>query len=381
MKKIYYLFCLILIGQAAQAQDLDKEKLLDLYQNQRYAEAATYLQRIYPPNTNDVKALTQIAYCNMMAGNLPNAESNYLKINELQPNSLPVLFSLASINTKRGNNFKATSYLKQLISLDSTSFNAFKRLADLTDSVENKVLYLKKANQLNANDADVAYDLAIQYRNLKLYEPAYKVLKIAIAADTGNFILQQALLPIANQLKKYNEVVSTGLKLLANGADANVIKDVGSAYYFLNDYQKCLKYYKILEAMDAQNEAILYFMSISYRELKNYEMAATYAKKTIEEGISPNVALYYSLLAGIYEEKQQYTTALNAYQKGLTFSNYTSIYYRMALLYDLKLNRTKDAIKYYNLYLKNKPNTKVEANQITYTIDRIAELTKPKPKL
>jgi len=379
--KNLFLVLIILIGQVAKAQDvtLDKEKLLELYQNQRYADAASYLQSIYPANTTDVKALSQIAYCNMMAGNLPSAEKNYLTINEVQPNTVPVLFSLASINAKRGNNQKAAGYLLQIIGLDSTSFNAYKRLADLTDSVENKVLYLKKANQLNATDADVAYDLAIQYRNLKQYDPAYKVLKIAIAADTGNFILQQALLPIANQLKKYNEVITIGLKLLANGADANVIKDVGSAYYFLNDYKQCLKYYKILEAMDAQNEAILYFMSISYRELKNYEMAATYAKKTIDEGISPNVALYYSLLAGIYEEKQQYTTALNAYQKGLTFSNYNSIYYRMALLYDLKLNRTKDAIKYYNLYLKSKPNAKVEANQITYTKDRIVELTKPKP--
>eukprot|EP00388_Colpodella_angusta_P008374 GDKJ01022941.1.p1 GENE.GDKJ01022941.1~~GDKJ01022941.1.p1 ORF type:complete len:381 (+),score=9.55 GDKJ01022941.1:140-1282(+) len=379
--KNLFLVLIILIGQVAKAQDvtLDKEKLLELYQNQRYADAASYLQSIYPANTTDVKALSQIAYCNMMAGNLPSAEKNYLTINEVQPNTVPVLFSLASINAKRGNNQKAAGYLLQIIGLDSTSFNAYKRLADLTDSVENKVLYLKKANQLNATDADVAYDLAIQYRNLKQYDPAYKVLKIAIAADTGNFILQQALLPIANQLKKYNEVITIGLKLLANGADANVIKDVGSAYYFLNDYKQCLKYYKILEAMDAQNEAILYFMSISYRELKNYEMAATYAKKTIDEGISPNVALYYSLLAGIYEEKQHYTTALNAYQKGLTFSNYNSIYYRMALLYDLKLNRTKDAIKYYNLYLKSKPNAKVEANQITYTKDRIVELTKPKP--
>lgn len=378
--KNFILVCLLLASQAliAQTTNLDKEKLLEFYQNQRYAEAAAYLQSIYPSNTTDVKALSQIAYCNMMAGNLPHAEKNYLAINELQPNTLPVLFSLATINAKRGNNPKATTYLLQVIGLDSTSFNAYKRLANLTDSVESKVLYLQKANQLNANDADVAYDLAIQYRNLKQYEPAYKVLKIAIAADTGNFILQQALLPIANQLKKYNEVITVGLKLLANGTDANVIKDVGSAYYYLNEYQKCLKYYKILEAMDAQNEAILYFMSISYRELKNYEMAATYAKKTIAEGISPNVALYYSLLAGIYEEKQQYTTAINAYQKGLTFSNYNSIYYRMALLYDLKLNRFKDAIKYYNLYLKSKPNAKVEANQIAYTKNRIAELTKPK---
>lgn len=31
--------------------------------------------------------------------------------------------------------------------------------------------------------------------------------------------------------------------------------------------------------MAMQNESILYYMSISYRELKNYDMATAYAKK------------------------------------------------------------------------------------------------------
>lgn len=379
MKKLLLLLAAILIFQFTKAQTsvLDNEKLLDYYQTQRYGEAAQYLQSIYPENTQDVKALSQIAYCYLMAGRLPDAEKNYLKINTLQPNTLSVLFNLASINSRRGNKSAAQLYLLNIVELDSTNFKVYKNLADLTDSVKLKLGYLQKANKLNPTDPDIAFDLAFEYKNLKNYEPAYLALSNAIAADTGNFILQRAQLPIANELKKYKEVIEVGEKLLRNGADGNVLKDVGKAYFALKNYKKCIELYKLLEDMDLQNETILYYMSISYRELKNYDMAATYAKKTVEEGISPNIPLYYSLLGGIYEEKNQHTNAITAYKKGLTFGQYKTIHYRLALVYDFKLNQPKTALTYYNQYLKSKPDAS-EKSQIEYSKTRVTEITQPK---
>lgn len=378
MKKLFILIFVLASCQILNAQTaIDREKLLDFYQTQRYADAAKYLQSIYPEDTQDVKALSQIAYCYMMSGKLPDAEKSYLKINQLQPNTLPVLFSLANINTRRGNNLTATSYLLDIVKLDSTNFNAYKQLANLTDSVKLKVVYLKKANKLNATEADVAYDLALQYKGLKLYEPAYQVLQNAIAADTSNFTLLKAQLPIANELKKYKEVIAVGEKLLQNGGDANVVKDVGKAYFSLKNYQKCIALYKLLESMGMQNESILYYMSISYRELKNYELAATYAKKTIEEGISINTAQYYALLGGIYEERNQNTNASTAYKKGLTFSANSSIYYRLGLLYDFKFKQPKTALGYYNQYIKSKPKAS-EEEQVEYAKTRIETIAQPK---
>lgn len=379
MKKLLFALLFVFIYQFSFAQTpvLDKEKLLEFYQTQRYADAAQYLQSIYPADTKDLKALSQIAYCYMMSGKLPEAEKSYLKIDSLQPHTLSVLFSLANINSRRGNEFAAKFYLFDIIKLDSANFNAYKQLANYTDSIKLKIVYLKKANTLNATEPDVAYDLAIAYKNLKLFEPAYQTLKIAIAADTANLFLQQALLPIANELKKYAEVINIGEKLLKNGADGNVVKDVGKAYFYLKNYQKCIFYYNLLEKMDLQNESILYFMSLSYRELKNYNLAAKYAKMTIEEGISKNTSAYYLLLGGIYETNQQFINALNAYKKGLTFNSNSTIYYSLGLLYDLRLKQNKNALTYYNLYLKSKPDAD-EKQQVVYVKARITEITGPK---
>ncbi|WP_343533025.1 hypothetical protein [Pedobacter sp.] len=376
MKSIYISFVFLWVATFCNAQQvvLDKEKLLEFYQNQRYAEAATYLNSIYPSETNDVKVLGQIAYCNMMAGKLVDAEKNYQRINEIQPKQIPILFNLANINSRRGNNKNAMLYLQEIIALDSANFNALKRLADYTDSLALKVRYLQKANKLNATEADVAYDLAAGYRKLKILQPAYDVLKIAIAADTGNFVLQQALLPVANQLNKYNEVVNVGEKLLKNGADANVVADVAKAYFFLKNYKKAISLYQMLEKTSMQTESTLYFTSLCFRELKNYDQAASYAKQTITEGISPNIAAYYNLLGGIYEEKQLFTAAGNAYKKGLEYQVNKNSYYRLGLLYDLKLKQTKSALAYYNLYLKSKELDKDDEPQVEYVKGRLSEL-------
>ncbi|WP_374464441.1 tetratricopeptide repeat protein [Chryseobacterium sp.] len=374
MMKTGICLCIILLGFSsitAQSAKIDTEKLLEYYETQRYADAAQYLQTIYPGETQDIKALSQIAYCNMMAGKLPEAEKNYLKINTLQPNSLPTLFSLAGINSRRGNVANAKAYLQQIIQLDSLNFSAYKQLATYADQPESRLAYLKKANTINPTDPDVAYDLSLTYSGLKQYQPAYDVLKTAIAADTENFTLQQALLPVANQLTKYPEVIETGEKLLKNHADVNVMNNMGQAYFYIKDYQKCIMMYKALEDMGVQNEGTFYYMALSYRELKDYNKAEIYAQKTIDEAISKHTTLYYATLAGIYEAKNQYNDAVTAYKRGLTFGTSNIIYYRLGLLYDLNLKQPKNAAMYYQLYLKNKPDQEKEKEQIAYAQGRI----------
>lgn len=372
-------FSILLIGLSfktliAQNTKIDTEKLLEYYENQRYADAAQYLQSLYPADTQDVKALTQIAYCQMMAGKLPDAEKTYRKINTIQPNNIPVLFNLTNINSRRGNIMNAKTYLQQIIQLDSQNFNAYKQMATYTDHPETKLEYLKKANSLNAADPDIAYDLAMVYNGLKQFQPAYDVLKTAITADPENFTLQQGQLPIANRLGKYQEVIETGEKLMKIHTDANVMNEMGQAYFYVKKYQQCIDIYKKLEDEGIQNEGTLYFMALSYRELKDYDKAAIYAQKTIDEAISKHTSVYYAALAGIYEAKNQYNDAVTAYKRGLTFGASNIIYYRLGLLYDINLKQPKNAITYYHLYLKNNPNQEKEKEQIAYARERVTLL-------
>ncbi len=379
MKKrltLLVLFGLSLAGYAQNAATVDKEKLFDFYQTQRYADAAQYLKGIYGEELNDFKTLSQIGYCFLMAGNNVEAEKFYSKAYTLQPQHLPTLFSLGSINTKRGNTEKAKLYYGQIVKIDSNNFNVYKLLANLytlpKDSL--KLKYLLKANQINPLEGDVATDLAEEHSAYQQYEKAYQVLDIAIKGDSDNLVLQRAKLPIANQLKKYGEVITSGEKLLKDAADAGVIKDVAKAYYYTKKYQKAIDLFKLLEAAAMENEATLYYTSLSYRALKDYPQAAVYTKKTIDEAISPNTSSYYSLLGLVYEENNQLTLANAAYKKGLQFKATPTLYYRLAVFYDTRLKQGKNALKYYNLYLKSRPSLMDDKEEIKFSKDRIAQL-------
>jgi len=103
MKKLLTLLALLGLSIGIYAQTaIDKEKLFDFYQTQRYGDAAQYLKGIYGEEVNDFKTLSQIGYCFLMAGNNVEAEKFYSKAYTLQPQNLPILFSLGSTTTKGG---------------------------------------------------------------------------------------------------------------------------------------------------------------------------------------------------------------------------------------------------------------------------------------
>ncbi|RLJ79786.1 tetratricopeptide repeat protein [Pedobacter alluvionis] len=379
MKNLFTLLALLCLSIGIYAQNvtvIDKEKLFDFYQTQRYGDAAQYLKGIYGEEVKDFKTLSQIGYCFLMAGNNVEAEKFYSKAYSLQPQSLPILFSLGSINNKRGNTEKAKKYYGEIVQIDSNNFSVYKLLANLyplpTDSM--KLVYLLKANRINPLEGDVAADLAEVHSTYQQYEKAYDVLNVAIKGDSDNLVLQRAKLPIANQLKKYGEAIVSGEKLLKDAADAGVIKDVAKAYYYTKKYQKAIDLFKLLEALAMENESTLYYTSLSYRALKNYPQAAIYTKKTIDEAISPNTSSYYSLLGLVYEENNQLTFANAAYKKGLQFKATPTLYYRLAVFYDSRLKQGKNALKYYNLYLKSKPSLTDDKEEIKFSKDRIAQL-------
>lgn len=380
MKNLLVLLALLGLNLTLYAQNgnaLDKEKLFDFYQSQRYADAAQYLKSIYGEEVNDFKTLSQIGYCFLMAGNNVEAEKFYSKAYALQPLNLPILFSLGSINSKRGNTEKAKRYYGEVVKIDSNNFNVYKLLANMYSSPKEdsvKIIYLLKANKINPLEGDVAVDLAEVHSDYQQYEKAYDVLDIAIKGDSDNLVLQRAKLPIANQLKKYAEVIASGEKLLKDGADAGVIKDVAKAYYYTKKYQRAIDLFKMLEAAAMENEATLYYTSLSYRALKNYAQAAVYTKKTIDEAISPNTSSYYSLLGLVYEENNQLSLANAAYKKGLQFKVVPTLYYRMAVFYDTRMKQPGNALKYYMLYLKSKPSLLNDKEEIKFTKDRIAQL-------
>jgi len=387
MKLFLSLICAFLFpllnAVAQNTITLDQEKLLEFYQGQRYTEAASYLQTVYGDGNDDPKQLTQIAYTNLMAGNLPVAEKSYLKLYALQPNSMSVLFSLASISVRRGDDIKAMTFYKAVLKIDSTNFNVYKQMAALVDNPVSpeKITYLKKANIINPLHPDVAFDLATAYNTLKKNDSAYHVLDTALTADTANLSLLKAKMPVCIGLLKFDETLKTGMKLLAYGDSSSyVLSNMGRVYFLKKEYQKAIEMYQAIERLQQPTESTFYYTALCYRELKNYKKAEDYIKRSISEGISKFMAIYYQILGEINEKEGMVKNANAAYHKSLDYENTGGVYYNLGLINDFKINNKKAAINYYKLYLASKPDPESRKEVIEYVKLRIADLKKTPAK-
>ena len=377
MRNSLFIILILFISKPALAQSestIDNEKLLEFYESHRYVEAAEYLENTNQNDSISPRKLSQLAYVYKMAGKLPKAEESYFKLLELDSTNLAVLFNLADISSRRGNRDKAKKYYLNILKTDSTNFSAYKRLAELSELDLNRLEYLRKANELNNTDGDVAFDLAELYFKMGSFDKASTVLAPAIAADSANLQLLKMKMPISLATKMYKEAIETGEKILREGdTSAFVLNNLGKSYYLTLDYQSALKSFLMIKGAASQGEALYFDIARSYRGVKDYKNAVTYLQKTIEKAVSPSVASYYGLLGDSYENINKNEDANKAYKKGLDFENDGSLLYNIALVYETKLNDKKNAINYYEQYLKT-VNKEKQSKLVKYINTKIEDL-------
>lgn len=183
-------------------------------------------------------------------------------------------------------------------------------------------------------------------------------------------------MPINMASRNYSEAIKTGHVLLNYGDSSTfVLNNLAKSYFLLLDYPNALKYFLIIKDRAFDNEGLYYNIGLSYRGVKDFKNAIPYFEKAIKEGVSPKIATYYGLLGDSYESINQNEAANKAYKKGLQFENNGSLLYNIALVYETKLNDKKNAINYYDQYLKT-IDPKSQPKLITFIKNKIEELKK-----
>jgi tetratricopeptide (TPR) repeat protein len=369
--------CLLTSVTIAQQKDAKTDSLLvEYYQTQKYAEAADYLKKIYPEPVENPKIISQLAYTSSMAGRLPDAEGYYQRLYNSDSTNQVTLFSMAGINIRRGNNVKAINFYKRILKIDSNNFNVYKQLALLTTSdPAASTTYLIKANSLNPQDANVAFDLVVQLIPMHQEITAEKVIDIALKADTANLTLLRGKAQICYALKKYPEAIDICKKLIFNGDQSSqVINYKGISEFMLKRFADCIITFHLLDNANMQNESSNYYLGMSHKALKEDAKAIYFLQQAIAEGISPNTDTYYSEIADSYDRLRLPKKALTSYQRGLTFGEKPMVYYAMASIYDTNLKDTMNAVKYYKKYLSTKPPIDRQQSYIDFTSKRIVDL-------
>jgi tetratricopeptide (TPR) repeat protein len=379
MKSVLFSAIILLLNFSAFSQQSPKAEdalILEYYQNQLFAEAADYLKKTYPEPVTDTKVLARLAYTSQMASKLADAEGYYQRIYDTDSTNTTVLFNLGAINIRRGNSLKAGGYYKKIIQKDTNNFMVYKQLATISSDEGDQaagLIYLKKANQLNPAEPDVASDLSNAYVNLKQFSLAETILDEAITLDPENSVLLLSQLRLVYTQNMWEETKKTAIKLVDLGNHSGfVLTKLQVAYYSLKDYVCAIETMAEISKQEL-TETNFYIAALSYKELKDQPNAIEYLKKAINAGISPNIADYYSEMADSYETLNKYKNAIMAYQKGLQFDEKPLTWYLLATLYDLQLKNKKMALTYYRKYIAAKPLAK-EGRYKAYAQSRILAL-------
>jgi tetratricopeptide (TPR) repeat protein len=383
MKKIYAITTLAVliacsISLQAQQYNINDALLIDMYQNQHYADAAEYLKQNCPEPITNKKTLSRFAYTYQMAGKPLEAEKYYLRIYDQDTSNVPVLLNIALINANRENKPKAIYYYEKAAALDKNNFQVYKQLgrlymekADTTSAYKN----LNTANIINPEDPDVACDLSGVLIATKRTKQAEVVLVRALAADSTNVFLLRAVVTLMYTNSRFKETVTTCNKLIELGDQSiPVVNKLGSSYYMLKNYECCIESFALMPEV-FQTERTYYLTAMSYKGLKKYKEALDYLDRTLTQAISPYMDIYYNEIAEIHDINKQYKITAAAYQKSLFFKELDIIFYTLANLYDKDLKDKKSAIKYYQKYLISKPPVK-QQEYVLYVQSRLKELKK-----
>lgn len=369
---------MVAIHTQAQSLILDNRKVLLLYESQQFSEASNYLSQFYTDTSTNIQLINSIAYSYRMAGDYQQAFTYYNKLYSLDTLSVVALTNLAFINNQRGMYKSAMDLYKKLLVVDSTNISAYTALANLYRREKDLISafnYLQKANTLQPNNSNIAYEFVQLCLELNEVDKADSVLTIALDSDPENGNLLYSKAKVADEQKKYKEVIELSKKLIGLGENSQPIWSLmARAYFHLDDFESAMQSYTdATQIYDSWGEMDYYYMAMSCKALKRFDEGLTYIEKTLKEAISPNTGFYFARKAELLVDLNKPSAAAADYIRSFQYEESTINYFSLAVLYDFNLQNKANALRYYNLYLSKKPPTQ-EKTYIEYAQERIKAL-------
>lgn len=367
-------------GQEKSIDTLDKNdciKSLQLIQNYQFEKAIIKLNYCYSSDSSNLDYLEKLAFCNLKLGRLKEAKLDYLEILINDTSNLNALNQLANIYAKESNNEAAINTFKKLESIDSMNSYYQKRIANLSlkeSQIKTALVYYNKAISINSQDIEAIAELSNLYIELKFYPKADSLLRIGNQIDNSNILLLLYMAKSSYKQRKYINALSSANKIIELQEDTSIYlkKMMGISYFHTGDYGISIKTLNSVLKQNQASEIIYYYLALTYKANGNLEKSTQLFEKAIGEGISVNLATYYTNLAVSYEEQGLYGDAIRAYKAAYNSSKDKILLYHLARNYDTYYEDKNTAIDYYQKYLEANDTGDVVFQD--YSKHRISEL-------
>jgi tetratricopeptide (TPR) repeat protein len=353
------------------------KKGLVLNSMQKFQEAvsAFSLALEFEPKNSDI--LVELADALSTLGNYHDANPFYEKAARLQSQNL-------TISAKLGRNYiqldkyqKAYTVFEHVFHNDSTNTYWNKQLAFCAHQIgkkEQAISLYEKGIQMNPRDYTSWFNLIRLYQQKEQFGKALEIIEKGIENFPGDagFYQQQA-----NQLfgnKQYDVASGAYENYFEAGGDSlfKVLLNYGISLYFSGNQNKAIEMLNICASQVANDPFVLFYLSLSYKKLAQYEVSEAFMNAAIESATPAYLPEMYHHLGQIFGQQRKFEESVIALKKAneLDPTNHEVLFEIATTYEEFNSNKTL-ALNYYTIYLKEAGES---ARNVNYALDRINKI-------
>jgi tetratricopeptide (TPR) repeat protein len=337
------------------------------------------------PDNNNYNFMVAKSYFNK--GKSILAKPLLLKLCDIDSMNWTYVYYLTSILMQEGKYDESIKIYNRFYIQDSTNYVFMDKIgfASLKKGDFGKAIDLfNRSLALNKKNINAIKNLSYLYTATYRTDTAIQLLTKGIKIDPTDMDLYVRRATI-NYSKNYTKrALDDYLKILSSG-DSSVLylKRAGIGYANNLQPKKAVEYLLIAYEKDSSDYEVSSYLARNYERLNDLKSSAYYYRH-ITRILNPFVnqlGLNYILLAEVLKSDSLYNEAITAYLKSQEFRSDVNIYMIIANLYDEKLHDIPKAIYYYQLFLDNLKNSKMNFKPDYFeTIKKRLEFLKnPKP--
>jgi len=352
-----------------------KGLVLNNLQNYQGAVNAFSLALELEPKNPELLAETADALSTL--GSHHDATSFYEQAAALQPGNLALAGKLGRNYIQLKKFPKAYTVFAGIYKIDSTNVfwnKQFAFCAYQTGKTREAIRLYEKVIEDNSRDYASYFNLIKLFQQTEQFGKALEIIEKGITnfPEEPEFFQQQAHYFFGN--KQYENARLAYENYFSTGGDSvyKVLMNYGISLYFAKDEPQAIEILDKCASQVANDPYVLFYLSLSYKKLTEYEVAEAFMNAAIESATPAYLPDMYHHLGQIFGQQRMFEESVAALKKAneLDPTNYEVLFEIATTYEEFNSNKTL-ALNYYSIYLKEAGES---ARNVNYALDRIKKL-------
>jgi tetratricopeptide (TPR) repeat protein len=373
MRKWSFLFIAFLFQIfkiCAQPPRIDKNIVMDFFQNMQYEEAISYLTAAEKLDSLNLQILGYLGYAYHMNDDLNNAAKYYQKMLNVDSGNVPANQYFSNIYSNTDPE-AALRYTRRLMNSNPLKAVYYRKMGDLfrrRNQKDSALIYCEQAFRLSPNDnrnGSALADVLIDHKN---YLRADSIIDDGIVKDSLSIPYLKLRVRSSYEKEAYRQVLIPGERLMRLGeVSLTTCTQVALSYYNLKSYKDCIRVCDFLVEKGMAGENVYYYAAKSHAKLREFDLSNELLRTCLELAISKTAEYYFHALGENYEEMKQFKKAIAHYDTAYYLFKDPLMLYNCGRIQDESLKNYNAAKKYFSRYVAlAKPRSMAEKKAYSY---------------